>query len=175
MTSNLGAEHIDKMSRLGFAEDQGESAQYAHSKDKIMKTLRDSFRPEFLNRLDEIIIFDILSEESIKNIVAMQVAIVEKRLATKKITLQFSPAALSHIAQKGYNPQYGARPLKRLIQSKVLTPIASLMVSKGISEGGVVKVDVADDTFTFDVKKKNAAQKARRGPRAAKRKASVTA
>ena len=175
MTSNLGAEHIDKMSRLGFTEDQGEVAQYSHSKDKIMKTLRDSFRPEFINRLDEIIIFDILSEESIKNIVAMQVAIVEKRLAAKKITLQFSPAALTHLAQKGYNPQYGARPLKRLIQSKVLTPVAALMVSQGIDEGGVVKVDVVNDMFTFDVKKKNAAQKKRRAPRATKKKTAATA
>ncbi len=175
MTSNLGAEHIDKMSRLGFTEDQGEVAQYSHSKDKIMKTLRDSFRPEFINRLDEIIIFDILSEESIKNIVAMQVAIVEKRLAAKKITLQFSPAALTHLAQKGYNPQYGARPLKRLIQSKVLTPVAALMVSQGNDEGGVVKVDVVNDMFTFDVKKKNAAQKKRRAPRATKKKTAATA
>ena len=87
MTSNLGAEHIDKMSRLGFTDDQGEDAQYTHSKEKVMKTLRDFFRPEFLNRLDEIILFDILSQDAIKNIVEMQVEIVQKRLATKKITL----------------------------------------------------------------------------------------
>ncbi|QSH39633.1 AAA family ATPase [Candidatus Kaiserbacteria bacterium] len=159
MTSNLGAEHIDKMSRLGFTDDQGESAQYVHSKDKVMKTLRDFFRPEFLNRLDEIILFDILSVEAIKNIVEMQVAIVQKRLAEKNIKLEFSTAALTYLAKEGYNPRYGARPLKRLIQSKVLTPIATMMVSEGMMGGGVVKVDVKDDKFVFDSKKKAKARK----------------
>jgi len=84
----------------------------------------------------------------------MQVAIVEKRLASKKITLQFSPESLVYLAEKGYNPQYGARPLKRLIQSKVLTPIATMMVAEGLLEGGVIKVGVKNGEFTFDVKKK---------------------
>jgi ATP-dependent Clp protease ATP-binding subunit ClpC len=162
MTSNLGAEHIDKMSKLGFAEDKGETAQYEHSKDKVMKALRDFFRPEFLNRLDEIILFDILSEKAIEDIVKMQVAIVEKRLADKKITLQFTPAALTFLAKKGYNPQYGARPLKRLIQSKVLTPIATMMVSEGMMGGGTVKVNVRGDEFTFEVRKRNTVTKAGR-------------
>tara|TARA_A100001015_G_scaffold321443_1_gene452218 strand:+ start:4660 stop:7353 length:2694 start_codon:yes stop_codon:yes gene_type:complete len=159
MTSNLGAEHIDKMSRLGFTDDQGESAQYVHSKDKVMKTLRDFFRPEFLNRLDEIILFDILSKEAIKNIVKMQVAIVQKRLADKNIKLEFSTQALTYLAKEGYNPRYGARPLKRLIQNKVLTPIATMMVSEGMMGGGVVKVDVKNDEFVFDSKKKAKARK----------------
>lgn len=175
MTSNLGAEHIDKMSKLGFAEDQGEKAQYAHSKDKVMKALRDFFRPEFLNRLDEIVLFDILSEKAIKEIVKMQVAIVEKRLADKKIKLQFTPTALAYLAKKGYNPQYGARPLKRLIQSKVLTPIATMMVSEGMMEGGVVKVSVKGDEFTFDVKKKAAPKKIGRKPTTRGRRKAVAA
>jgi len=162
MTSNLGAEHIDKMSSLGFVADQGEKAQYTQSKDKVMKTLRNFFRPEFLNRLDEIILFDILSEKALKEIVKMQVAIVEKRLADKNIKLQFSPAALTYLAKEGYNPRYGARPLKRLIQSKVLTPIASMMVSEGMMGGGVVKVGVKGNKFTFDVKKKATAKKVAR-------------
>ncbi|MAZ67639.1 type VI secretion system ATPase TssH [bacterium] len=159
MTSNLGAEHIDKMSKLGFTDDRGEKAQYEHNKEKVMQTLRGFFRPEFLNRLDEIVLFDILSETAIKEIVKMQVEIVEKRLAEKKIKLQFTPAALTYLAKKGYNPQYGARPLKRLIQSKVLTPVATMMVSEGMMEGGVVKIGVKGEEFTFDVKRKNAAKK----------------
>lgn len=162
------------MSRLGFTDDKGEGAQYAHSKDKVMKTLRDFFRPEFLNRLDEIILFDILSEDAIKEIVTMQVAIVEKRLAAKNIKLQFSPAALTYLAEKGYNPQYGARPLKRLIQSKVLTPIAGMMVSEGMMEGGVVKVDVKSEEFVFDVKKQKDLQRTRKKP-SARRKTAATA
>ena len=168
MTSNLGAEHIDKMSRLGFADDTGEDAQYSHNKDKVMKALRDFFRPEFLNRLDEIILFDILSPDAIADIVKKQVAIVEKRLAEKNIKLQLSPAVYTYLAEKGYNPQYGARPLKRLIQSKVLTPIASMMVSEGMMEGGSVKVGVKDDDFTFSATKKQARK--RRTPAPHKRK-----
>ncbi len=160
MTSNLGAEHIDKMSQLGFAADQGEQAQYAHSKDKVMKTLRDFFRPEFLNRLDEIILFDILSEAAVKNIVKMQVDIVAKRLAEKNITLQLSAPALEYLAKRGYDPHYGARPLKRLIQSKILTPIATMMVSEGMLAGGVVKVGVKGDEFTFNAKKNTTRKRA---------------
>jgi len=159
MTSNLGAEHIDKMSSLGFVEDRGEKAQYTQSKDKVMKTLRGFFRPEFLNRLDEIIIFDILSEKAIREIVKMQVKIVEKRLAEKNIKLQLSPAALKYLSKEGYNPRYGARPLKRLIQSKILTPIATMMVAEGMMGGGTVKVGVKGDAFTFDVKNKIAKKK----------------
>jgi len=159
MTSNLGAEHIDKMSHLGFAADTGASAQYSHSKDKVLKSLRDFFRPEFLNRLDEIVLFDILSEEAVAKIVNMQVVIIEKRLAEKNIKLELSTAVLAHLAKEGYNPRYGARPLKRLIQSKVLTPIANMMVSEGMMDGGSVKVGLKDGEFVFDVKKKNAKRK----------------
>ena len=159
MTSNLGAEHIDKMSHLGFAADTGASAQYSHSKDKVLKSLRDFFRPEFLNRLDEIVLFDILSEEAVAKIVNMQVVIIEKRLAEKNIKLELSTAVLAHLAKEGYNPRYGARPLKRLIQSKVLTPIANMMVSEGMMDGGSVKVGLKDGEFVFDVKKKNTKRK----------------
>jgi ATP-dependent Clp protease ATP-binding subunit ClpB len=141
LTSNLGAEHIDKMSRLGFTEEKTEGAQYAHTKDKVMKTLRDFFRPEFLNRLDEIIIFDMLNEENIKDIVQKQVAIVQKRLHERGIVLTLSDKALGYLAKKGYSPQYGARPLKRLIQTQILTPVASAMISQGLMAGGTVTVD----------------------------------
>jgi ATP-dependent Clp protease ATP-binding subunit ClpA len=89
----------------------------------------------------------------------MQVAIVQKRLADKNIKLEFSTQALTYLAKEGYNPRYGARPLKRLIQNKVLTPIATMMVSEGMMGGGVVKVDVKNDEFVFDSKKKAKARK----------------
>lgn len=168
MTSNLGAEHIDKMSRLGFTDDKGEGAQYVHSKDKVMKALHDFFRPEFLNRLDEIVLFDILSTSAIKDIVKKQVAIVEKRLTEKNIKLQLSPAVFTFLAEKGYNPRYGARPLKRLIQSKVLTPIASMMVSEGMMAGGVVKVGMKGDEFTFNTTQKATPRKRISGVRGRK-------
>ncbi len=155
MTSNIGAEHIDKMSGLGFGSGHSVSAdtRYEQVKDKVMGSLKDFFRPEFLNRLDEIVLFNILSPESVHNIVRMQVEIVAKRLEEKHISLTLSDAAIEHLAKEGYNPQYGARPLKRLIQTKIMTSIANMMVSRGVMDGGSVKVDVKDGEFTFDVRK----------------------
>ncbi len=154
MTSNLGAEYIDKMSQLGFAEDNGEKAKYEHNKEKVMKVLRSSFRPEFLNRLDEIIVFDILTPKAIEKIVEMQMEIVRKRLLGKKIKVAFSKEVIKELAKTGYSPQYGARPLKRIIQSRILTPIAGLMIENNMLEGGVVKVGIKKGEYSFDVVKK---------------------
>ncbi len=154
LTSNIGAEFIDKMSSFGFSTAQGDDkGQYEVVKEKVTERLKDYFRPEFLNRLDEIIIFDILSAEAIKRIVDMQVKIVEDRLKGKDIKLEINPEVYAYLAKEGYNPHYGARPLKRLIQSKILTPVASFMVSQGVMEGGTVMVGMKGDEFVFDVKK----------------------
>ncbi len=155
MTSNIGSEHIDRMSGLGFGSglSRTEGERYEQVKDKVMGSLKEFFRPEFLNRLDEIILFNILSTDAIMDIVRMQTAIVAKRLEEKQIALTLSDAAISHLAKEGYNPQYGARPLKRLIQTKILTPIANMMVARGVMEGGSVSVDVKEGEFTFDVRK----------------------
>lgn len=155
MTSNIGAEYIDKMSGLGFGNgvSTSEDARYEQAKDKVMSALKEYFRPEFLNRLDEIILFNILSTDAIKEVVRMQIEIVGKRLEDKHITLTFTDSAIAHLAKEGYSPQYGARPLKRLIQTKILTPIANMMVARGVLEGGSVSVDFAGDEFKFDVRK----------------------
>jgi len=155
MTSNIGSEHIDKMSGLGFGSglSKTEGERYEQVKEKVMSSLKEFFRPEFLNRLDEIVLFNILSTDAIKEIVRMQVDIVAKRLEEKHIALTFTPASIEHLAKEGYNPQYGARPLKRLIQTKILTPVANLMVARGVLEGGSVSVDIKNNEFTFDVRK----------------------
>ncbi len=162
MTSNIGSEHIDKMSGLGFGSglSKTEGERYEQVKDKVMGSLKEFFRPEFLNRLDEILLFNILSTDAIMDIVRMQVDIVAKRLAEKNITLVFTDASIERLAKEGYNPQYGARPLKRLVQTKILTPIANMMVARGVLEGGSVSVDFdtkagADGKgdFTFNVRK----------------------
>ncbi|MFZ2523398.1 MAG: AAA family ATPase [Minisyncoccia bacterium] len=153
LTSNIGSRFIDKMEKIGFASGETEKTNYENAKNNVMSALKDHFRPEFLNRLDEIIIFDILSKEAIAEIVNIQVGIVKDRLLQKEIKMNLSNAVIEHLAKEGYNPQYGARPLKRLIQSKILTPIASLMVSKGISKGGTITVDMKGDEFVFNVKK----------------------
>ncbi len=153
LTSNIGAEHIDRMSRMGFSQDTGDRADYDYVKTKVTDALKDFFRPEFLNRLDEIILFNILGNEVIREIARMQIAHVVARLAQKEIALTVSDAAMEHLAREGYDPHYGARPMKRLIQNKILTPVASMIVSSGVMEGGSVSVDVKQGEFTFDVKK----------------------
>ncbi|MEI6843163.1 MAG: AAA family ATPase [bacterium] len=153
LTSNIGSQYINKMEKIGFAYDKTDKANYEDAKSKVTEALKDNFRPEFLNRLDDIVIFDILSKEAIAEIVKIQVDIVRERLAQKEITLNLTQAVFDHLAKDGYDPQFGARPLKRLIQTKILTPIASLMVGKGVMKGGVISVDMKGNEFTFDVKK----------------------
>lgn len=156
LTSNIGAQFIDKMEEIGFSMDKSKKAEYEDVKDKVTKALKDHFRPEFLNRLDDIIIFDILSETAVAKIVDIQIEIVRKRLAEKEIDLIMSKEVVSYLAKEGYDPQYGARPLKRLIQNKILNPVASLMISQGVKTGGTITVGLKAGEFTFEVKgKKN--------------------
>lgn len=159
MTSNIGAEHIDRMSSYGFTEEKDDAAQYTQAKGKVIDDLKNYFRPEFLNRLDEIIVFDILSTESIREIVEMQVTEVQARLLLKEITLTLSKDVYDYIAKEGYDPRFGARPLKRVIQSKILTPVASQMVEEGMLQGGTVKVSMKKGELVFDVKKKGVRKK----------------
>ncbi|HEX7651115.1 MAG TPA: AAA family ATPase [Candidatus Paceibacterota bacterium] len=157
LTSNVGAEYIDRMASIGFGQGSaGDAAQFEQVKEKVMGSLKDHFRPEFLNRLDDIVMFDVLSKDVLADIVEKQVAEVVERLAGKRITLTLSPEVRAWLAEKGYDPQYGARPLKRVIQDKILTPIAGMMVGQGIMEGGQVSVTMKGDAPHFDVKKKAA-------------------
>lgn len=158
LTSNIGAQYIDKMEQLGFSTSRGnQERQYEVTKEKVLSSLKDHFRPEFLNRLDDIIVFDILKPEVIREIVNIQIDAVKKRLSDKDITLEFSEDALAYLSKEGYDPHYGARPLKRLIQTKVLNPIASFMIGKGVMRGGRILVDLKQGEkgpeFTFDIKK----------------------
>ncbi len=153
MTSNIGAQYIDKMEKLGFGERDKSGTSYGEIKDKVLETMKDFFRPEFLNRIDDVIIFDVLSVEAISEIVKIQIDLVKKRLLEKEINLELSNEAYEFLAKEGYNPQYGARPLKRLIQNKILNKIASLIISKGLMKGGSVSVSIKNGEFIFDIKK----------------------
>jgi len=152
LTSNIGSEFIDKMEIIGFNDYSGKE-QYAQIKQKVFDSLKDHFRPEFLNRLDDIIVFDTLGKEALKKIVDIQIAEIKKRLAGKDISFSVSKEVLSYLAEKGYNPRYGARPLKRLLQNEILTPIATEMISNGMMAGGTVAVGIKNGKLTFDVKK----------------------
>ncbi len=152
LTSNIGAEFIDRMKTIGFSNSDMKD-DYSNAKEKVMEALKNHFRPEFLNRLDEVLIFDILSPEAIREIVRIQVDIVGKRLLEKAITLTVSDEAEEFLSKEGYNPQYGARPLKRLIQTKILTPVASTMIAKNMLVGGKVRVEMKDRELTIIAEK----------------------
>ncbi len=154
LTSNIGAQYIDKMEEIGFKMSADKKDEYEDVKDKVTKALKDHFRPEFLNRLDDVIIFDILSPAAVAQIVDIQLDIVRERLANKEIKLVFGKEVINYLAQEGYNPQYGARPLKRLIQDKILNPVASLMISGQVTAGGTVTVSLQGQDFQFAVKGK---------------------
>jgi len=150
MTSNIGAEYIDKMQSIGFSKGTDQD-DYENVKEKVMSALKDHFRPEFLNRLDDVVIFDVLSRGVIKSIVEIQIEQIKKRLEDKDIELVVTEKVIEILSKEGYNPQYGARPLKRLIQTKILNPVANLMIGNKIMSGGTVIVDYKGDEFLFEV------------------------
>jgi len=152
LTSNIGAQYIDKMEQLGFASERSEKEEYNNAKEKVMLALKDHFRPEFLNRLDDIVIFDILNQEAISKIVDIQIGIIKQRMLDKEIKLELSNEVIKYLAKEGYSPQYGARPLKRIIQNKILNQVASLMISQKVSRNGTVFVTMKGEEMIFEVK-----------------------
>jgi len=145
MTSNLGSQSLQS-----FAGDIEEAERL------VMDALRARFHPEFLNRVDEILIFNPLSREDIRKIVDIQVSLLEKRLTTRKIELDLDDEAKDFLADKGFDPVYGARPLKRVIQRDVQDALALKILNGDIREGDQVKVYVADGLITFEVKEREA-------------------
>jgi ATP-dependent Clp protease ATP-binding subunit ClpB len=144
MTSNIGSQYIQKMETMGFHSHTQET-EYSHMKEKVQDSLKDYFRPEFLNRIDEIVVFDILSQEAIKQIVTLRIEAVLARLKEKGITVEIADETLSYLATVGYNPHYGARPLNRLIQTKILNPVAERIIARTIGEGDIVHVSMGGD------------------------------
>ena len=153
LTSNIGSNFIQKMESIGF-NNKSSKDEYSGTKEKVMDALKDHFRPEFLNRLDDIIVFDILPLEIIRQIVDIKIKIVRERLLGKGIELDISPDALSYLAKAGYDPHYGARPLARLIQDKILNPVATFIITKGVKKGDIVYVTMQNDEMQIEMKKK---------------------
>ncbi|HSI12149.1 MAG TPA: ATP-dependent chaperone ClpB [Chthoniobacter sp.] len=138
MTSNLGSQYI---------LDASENVEQREA--KVMDSLRGHFRPEFLNRVDEVIIFDRLSDEDLARIVEIQVARLIKRLAAQKISLHLTDAAKLHLAREGYDPVYGARPLKRAVQRSLLDPLSLEILAGKFREGDVITADAKDGKIVF--------------------------
>jgi ATP-dependent Clp protease ATP-binding subunit ClpB len=140
LTSNLGTEF------LSAAED----ADQKEARVQVMNAVRAHFRPEFLNRLDEIILFHRLSRANMDRIVDIQVARLSKLLADRKIEIALDNKAREWLAQAGYDPVYGARPLKRVIQRRLQDPLAQLLLEGKIADGSKVKVSAAKHGLTID-------------------------
>jgi ATP-dependent Clp protease ATP-binding subunit ClpB len=138
MTSNVGSARILEH-RGGF-----EGAAYETMKEAVLEEMSSHFRPEFLNRVDEIIVFHALSEEQLKQIVEIQLGRVRARLADRHITLTLTDAARGQLVRTGYDPRYGARPLKRAIQKKIETPLGRLLLQGTVKDGQTVTVDAGD-------------------------------
>ncbi len=137
MTSNVGLSTIRKQRTLGFAI-EGENQkrdEYEKMKENVMEELKRNFRPEFLNRIDDTIVFHSLDQEHIHEIVKLMVKGVEDRLEKLNIHLEIKESAMEHIAEVGYDPQYGARPLKRAIQKLVEDKISEEMLRSTVKEG----------------------------------------
>ncbi len=152
MTSNLGSEIIRDFAQkasLGFISDREKMDTEEKVKEKIYEALKERFRPEFLNRLDEIIIFHALTKQHIEKIVELQLNLVKKRLEEKNIKIEVSDEAKKLIAERGFDPVFGARPLKRVIQKEILDKLALEIVKGKIKEGQKVKVEVEKDKIVI--------------------------
>lgn len=160
LTSNIGSELMNRMPSIGFSNHNAE-AKFEDVKTRVNETLKNHFRPEFLNRLDEILYFNPLPTEVIREIVDIQLSIVRERLAVKNINLELSDEAINYLAKEGYSPEYGARPLKRLIQTKILNPVAEFIISRKIEDSGVVTVNMKAGEPVIELKKKVARRKRR--------------
>lgn len=143
MTSNVGSEHFRKMSSLGFGTaSDSEVIDESEFKEKVLADLKETFKPEFLNRLDEIIIFNALKPADVKHIVDIQLREVKERLKARDIELKITPEVKQYIIQNGFDPDYGARPLKRLIQKLIVDALADKMVRGQIKDGSHVKASI---------------------------------
>ena len=150
MTSNIGAKLLtEKHSSLGFTDENSENKETENTKELVLGELKKAFRPEFINRIDDIIVFDRLSKDEIKEIAVKMLAGLKKRLSDMEIEIEFTDEAVSAIADKGFDEVYGARPLRRAITSDIEDPLSEKMLDGTIKAKSKVKCDFADGKFTF--------------------------
>jgi ATP-dependent Clp protease ATP-binding subunit ClpC len=144
MTSNVGAEAIKKNTSLGFTATQDAGRDYGNMKDKVMAELKKSFRPEFLNRIDETIVFHSLDEEHISRIVTLMAEELRKRLKQQDVDFALTDKAKVFLAKEGYDPTYGARPLRRAIQKHIEDRLSEELLKGNISKGDSLTIDEKD-------------------------------
>jgi ATP-dependent Clp protease ATP-binding subunit ClpC len=153
MTSNVGADIIGRSTALGFARSrdtaQTEQESYDEMKDKVLGELKRIFRPEFLNRIDGTVVFHALNREQIKEIVDLEIDKVRQRLGEHELRLQLTDEARAYLAEKGYDPNLGARPLRRVIQTEVEDALSERVLAGDFGAGDLVNVDAQDDELVF--------------------------
>ncbi len=155
MTSNVGASMITTTSRLGFSTSDDESKdKYEKLKDTVTEEMKKAFRPEFLNRIDETIVFAHLSQEEIRQIVDLMLKDLFKRLAERELSVEVTDEVKDHLAKNGYSEAYGARPLRRLIQRKIEDMLAEEILSGKYAPGDTIVIKLVDDKIAFDKKSK---------------------
>lgn len=154
MTSNAGAQNIISPKNLGFASDNSKEHNHAVMKERVMEEVKSIFKPEFLNRIDETIVFHTLTKENIGNIVDILLASINKRIKEQmNMTIKLDEAARNYIIDNGYDEKYGARPLKRALQSKVEDELAEKILEGTFKSGDTVLVGLSDDKLTFSKSK----------------------
>jgi ATP-dependent Clp protease ATP-binding subunit ClpB len=149
MTSNIGSPQILEASRAGADDEQ--------LRNTVFGMLQEHFRPEFLNRVDDIIVFHALSRDQVHAIAAIQLEQVRERLAERHIRLELRPAAMDELARRGFDPVFGARPLKRAVRQSIETPLSRAIIAGDVQDGDHVVVDVGDGGFTFETREPAAA------------------
>ncbi|GHT81350.1 ATP-dependent Clp protease ATP-binding protein [Actinomycetota bacterium] len=152
LTTNLGSGDLARGISVGFSDDTDRESTYEHMKSKVREDLKKNFRPEFLNRLDDVIVFPQLAEDEILKIVDLMVANLEKRLEEKDIKMEMTSAAKALLAKKGYDPILGARPLRRVISSDLEDALSEKILYEQLNGGQTVQIDVVDKDFIFVVK-----------------------
>jgi ATP-dependent Clp protease ATP-binding subunit ClpC len=169
MTSNAGVDLIRREAALGFVLQKDETAQrrssYERMKEKVMAEVKKAFRPEFINRIDDIIVFHELTEEQLGEIVVLMMRDLQKRLAERNLNIELSDAAKAWLVKVGYDPAYGARPLRRAIEQYVETPLANRILAGEFADGGTIWVDYTEaGGLTFGTaQSRNSPRRARRG------------
>jgi len=157
MTSNAGVEFIKRESAIGFTsrkdQTKAQKSNYEDMREKVMAEVKKTFRPEFLNRLDEIIVFHELTEEQLRQVVDLLAKDLQKRLSERKLGVEITEKAKSWLAKEGYDPVYGARPLRRALEKYVENPLSIKVLGGEFKEGDMIVVDSDDQGLTFTTKK----------------------
>jgi ATP-dependent Clp protease ATP-binding subunit ClpC len=152
MTSNLGSDLINGTTRsVGFGGGEGGRSPEDELRDRLDRRLKEQLRPEFINRIDEIIIFRQLETDQLLKITEMLLESTRRRLQNQDVQLEITPAAVSWLADRGYQPEFGARPLRRTIQRELDNRLSKLLLAADLAPGQTVKVDTRDGELAFDI------------------------